>query len=291
MNKAKVIFILIFLMSVNAFAFDLFDIIDPEGKSEKLQRAKTILKGAGDIFSSGSEVDYQTEFKMGESLALEGLKRYGMPVKSDKLQKYVNLIGNALSRNSDRPDISYYFVVVNCNIYNAFSCPGGIIFISSALIKLMDNESEIAGVLAHEIAHVGYKHALQALKRSKFIEGVGQIATANSQDEKRKKYMNRISGLQKILFDNGLDQNMEYEADISAIETTYRTGYDPKGFINVLKKLRKKESHANKSGSWFSTHPPLSQRINRLNEKILAYSDSSDMARLNKRFLRYKKLF
>jgi len=290
MKNIKYIIFIVFILSINAFGFDLFDMIDPEGKSEKLQRAKNILKGAGDIVSSGSELDYKTEFQMGESLALEGFKRYGMPVKSDKIQNYVNILGNALSRNSTRPGIDYYFVVVDSDLYNAFSCPGGIIFISSALIKIMNNESELAGVLAHEIAHVACKHALQSLKRSKLIEGVGTIATANSNDEKRQKYMNRIGNLQNILFDKGLDKNMEYEADLNAIKTLYKTGYDPEGLVNVLNKLQNKQNYNNQPGSWFSTHPPLKYRINRCYDEIIKYPDRSEMAKNKSRFMKYKKL-
>jgi len=276
--------------SIPAYAFDLFKIIDPEGKNEELQRAQKIMQGAGNIFTSSSEINYNTEFSLGESLALEGLKKYGMPVQSKKLQKYVNLLGSSLAQNSQRPEITYYFIVVKNNLYNAFSCPGGIIIITSTLMKLMNDESELAGVLAHELAHVSHKHALSALKRSKLFDGILTIASANSSEEKRKKYQETVGSLQTILFDKGLDKNMEFEADITGMETSYRTGYDPGGLIRVLNKLKSRENNSQKAGSWFSTHPPIEDRIQKCRQKLNMYSDASHLARVKNRFIKKKGL-
>ena len=202
-----------FVAASPAFAFDIFKVLDPKGKYKDIQKAKTIFDGASNIISSATDMDYKSEFAIGESLALEGFKRYGLPVKNKKLQEYVNLIGNSVARNSFRPSISYYFVVVDSPLYNAFACPGGIIFVSSALVKAMTYEADLACVLAHEVAHVGHKHALQSIKRAKFFEGVGKISTVNMKGEDGKKFRNMIGGLQETLFDKGLDQGMEHEAD------------------------------------------------------------------------------
>lgn len=276
------------LLASPAFALDLFKVLDPEGKNEDLQKAKGILEGAKSIVASSVDLNYESEFAIGEGLALEGFKRYGMSVKDDELQKYVNLTGNAVARNSNRPNIPYYFVVVDSPLYNAFSCPGGIIFVSSALIGNMADESELACVLAHEVAHVGHKHALKTLKRAKFLEGVGQISKETMKKDDGKKFNSLIGNLQTVLFDKGLDKTMEYEADLSGMETAYRTGYDPEGLIRVLNMLKTKESGAHKKGSWFSTHPPLDSRIGKCREKLYDYPDSSGMARVKDRFLRYR---
>jgi len=270
-------------------AFNLFDIIDPEGKSEQIQKAKKIAQGAGKFISSSSELDYTTEFAIGESLAIEGFRRYGLSVKDPKLQKYVNLVGNAIAMNSSRSNIPFYFVIVDCKLQNAFSCPGGIIFISSEIFKLMDDESELACVLAHEIEHVCQKHALQSIQRARALEGLGEIAEATLKSKDKKNFQSAITGLQTILFDRGLDQNMEYEADRLGINLAYRTGYDPEGLIRVLNKLMAKEAHSISLGSWFSTHPPLHSRIQETRSEMAKYSDASSMARSRKRFLSYKK--
>lgn len=267
------------LLASPAFAFDIF---------KDMQKTQQILKGAGSIFASSTDLDYKSEFAIGESLALEGFRRYGLPVKDPELQKYVNLVGNAVAACSDRSSIPYYFTVVESPLYNAFSCPGGIIFVTSTLIKSMEDESELAGVLAHEVSHVSHKHALQSIKRAKFFEGVGQITAATMRGKDGKNFQNMIGDLQGILFDKGLDKNMEFEADATALEISYRTGYDPSGLVRVLEMLEKRENVSEKKGSWFSTHPPLDTRISKCRSNMAGYPDTRAMASVKERFTHYK---
>lgn len=277
------------LLAGPAWAFDLFKVIDPEGKSKDLQRAKQILQGTSSILTSATGLDYKSELAIGESLALEGFRRYGMPVKNPGLQKYVNLVGKSVARNSGRSDIPYYFVVVDSPLYNAFACPGGIVFVSSTLMKAMRDESELAGVLAHEVAHVGHKHALQSIRRAKFFEGVAKISTANMKGEDGKKFQDMIGSLQSVLFDRGLDKNMEFEADLSGMDLAYRTGYSPEGFLRVLYMLKRREKTAQRNGSWFSTHPPLLERIQRCEQRKNAFVDTAGLAEVRERFESYRK--
>jgi predicted Zn-dependent protease len=84
---------------------------------------------------------------------------------------------------------------------------------------------------------------------------------------------------------------MEFEADLAAMETTYRTGYDPLALIRVLEKLQKLEgSSRDKKGSWFSTHPPLSERIAQLRRELRKYPDYAALATLHERFIHYARL-
>ncbi|MCP4693805.1 MAG: M48 family metalloprotease [Desulfobacterales bacterium] len=268
---------------------DLLKIIDPEGENKDLQKMGKIVQGAGSIITSSMDMDYKSEFSIGESLALEGFSRYGLPIKDKLFQKYVNMVGNAVGRYSSRPKIPYYFVVVESPVYNAFACPGGIIFISSTLVKNLTDESELACVLAHEVGHVCRKHALQTIKRAKFFSGVSTISEATMKGEKGKEFQSMIGDLQSAIFDHGLDQNMEYEADAEAMEIAYRTGYDPNGMIRVLSMLQKREEGAKKEGSWFSTHPPLSERIKKTGSLMSKYPDASSLARVRNRFAGFLK--
>jgi len=277
-------------LSCPAYAFDLFKVIDPEGKNSDISKAKQALEGLTGIVQSAEGIDYNSEFTIGETLALEGFQRFGLPVKNEKLQKYVTTLGNAVAKNSTRPDITYYFVVVDTPIYNAFACPGGIIFVSKALVKGMQDEAELACVLSHEIAHVAHKHALSSVRRAKFFESAAKIGTVNMKGDKGKMYRDMVGNLQNVLFDQGLDQGMEYEADESGMEVAYRTGYDPNGLIRVLKMLQQKEATATSKGSWFSTHPPLSSRLEKCNQLKKQYPDAAQMATVKNRFLTYKKM-
>ncbi len=271
-----------------AHAIDLFKILDPEGKNEDIQKARQAAEGLGSIAQSATGVDYETEFAIGESLALEGFQRYGLPVDDTGLQDYVNTLGRAVAKNGIRPDIPYFFVVVKSPLYNAFACPGGIIFLSSQLVRSMGDEAELACVLAHEVGHVAHKHALQSLRRAKFLEGVGKIGTINMDGEKGEKYRSMIGDLQGVLFDKGLDKNMEFEADQAGMEGAYRTGYDPAGMPRVLEALKANRDSATKKGSWFSTHPPLETRLEKCYQSLEKYPDADAMATVRERFREYR---
>ncbi len=277
-------------LSCPAYAFDLFRIIDPEGKNSDINKAKQALEGLTGIVQSAEGIDYKSEFTIGETLALEGFQRFGLPVKNDKLQKYVTTLGNAVAKNSTRPDITYYFVVVDTPIYNAFACPGGIIFVSKALVKGMNDEAELACVLAHEVAHVAHKHAIGSVRRAKFFESAAKIGTVNMKGAKGKQFRDMVGNLQNVLFDQGLDKGLEYEADESGMDVAYRTGYDPNGLIRVLRMLQEKEATATSKGSWFSTHPPLSSRLEKCYQWQKKYPDAAQMATVKNRFQIYRNM-
>ena len=266
------------------FMDNLQRLTDPNSKERK------ILSGATQVVSSAKDMDYPTERVVGESLALEGLQRFGKPVSNESLQQYVNLVGAALAANSKRPTIPYQFAVLDCPVQNAFSVPGGVIFISRELLSILDNESELAAVLAHEVGHVAGKHALKSIRRAQFLQGVGTITAANMKGAKGKQFESMVGDLQSVVFDKGLDKSMEFEADATGMETAYRTGYDPRAMINVLKKLQKLEATSVKKGSWFSTHPPLDERIARLEEELKKYPNAAALAKVPDRFARRAKL-
>jgi predicted Zn-dependent protease len=285
----KYLSLFVLLMIVNsasiASAGFLDKFIKPDSKEGK------ILSGATQVMSSSKEIDYPTERNIGESLALEGLQRFGNPVKNEQLQQYVNQVGTAVAVNSKRATIPYQFAVLDSPVQNAFAVPGGIIFVSRALVGILDNEAELAAVLAHEVGHVAAKHALKSTQRAQLFQGVGAITAASVGGDKGKKFASAIGDMQNVLFDKGLDKEMEFEADLAAMETTYRTGYDPAAMIRVLEKLQKLEaSSKDKKGSWFSTHPPLAERIARLQERLQKYPDYAAQATVKERFASHVKV-
>jgi predicted Zn-dependent protease len=272
--------------SVSAGFMDkLQNLGNPDSKEGKL------FSGATQVLSSSKEIDYKTERTIGESLALEGMQRFGIPVKNELLQQYLNLVGNAVARNSKRATIPYQFAVLDSNVQNAFAVPGGVVFVSRALVSILSDEAELAAVLAHEVGHVSAKHALKSTQRAQFFEGVGTITAASVRGDKGNKFASAIGDMQTVLFDKGLDKEMEFEADLAAMETTYRTGYDPSALIRVLEKLQQLEvTSKDKKGSWFSTHPPLAERISRLRTQLRKYPDYGTLASVHERFIKYGKL-
>jgi len=256
----------------------LDNLLDPNSKESKM------LSGAKNILGSTQQLDYKSERTIGENLAVQGFRRYGMPVDNQPMQHYVNLVGMAVATNSPRPDIPYRFVVVDSTLQNAFSCPGGIIFVSSGLMGTMKTEAQLACILGHEVGHVAHRHALKSIQRSQFFSGVGQVTSASMKGDKGAQFESMINDMQNVLFDKGLDKNMEYEADATGMDTAYRTGYSPAGLMETLQALERLESSSTKKGSWFATHPPLPSRIAKNQAQMKRYPDARSMAVLADRY-------
>jgi len=106
--------------------------------------------------------------------------------------------------------------------------------------------------------------------------------------DKGKEFQGMIGDLQGVLFDRGLDKGMEFEADLSGMEAAYRTGYDPSAMIAVLYTLRERENKATRAGSWYSTHPPLRDRIERCQSAMGKYPDAKSLAKEERRFMSYR---
>jgi beta-barrel assembly-enhancing protease len=111
------------------------------------------------------EYSQDEEIALGDALAASVLG--ASPLHPDaNLQRYVNRVGKWLAMHSGRPDLPWTFAVIDTDTINAFAMPGGDILVSSGLVKRLNSESELAGVLGHEIAHVVKKHQLQAIQSS-----------------------------------------------------------------------------------------------------------------------------
>src|SRR6185436_12394313 len=104
--------------------------------------------------------------------------RFGV-VQDPAIHKYVTLMGTALAKNSERPNLNWTFVVLDTDGVNAFASPGGIIHVTRGALGLARNEAELAGVLGHEIGHVVRKHTVNAIKKSKAVQ-IGSSAAARN---------------------------------------------------------------------------------------------------------------
>src|SRR5262249_45419213 len=130
------------------------------------------------------------------------------------LQRYVNQVGRWLSLHSDRPDLDWRFGVLDTDNLNAFATPGGYVLVTKGLLARLKNEAELAGVLAHEIAHVVKKHHLTAIRKSAGIEaGAGILAEYSSNRSRRPEATDKLIGGAKEVMLRGLDKSDEFEAD------------------------------------------------------------------------------
>ncbi|MCA9484360.1 MAG: M48 family metalloprotease [Nitrospina sp.] len=256
----------------------LIGILEGTGAVDK--KTSNILRGAGNLVKSLQPIGWEEERAIGGSLALEVFSRFGGQYKNEKLQRYISLVGLSVAGVSDRADIPYHFAILNSDTPNAFAAPGGYIFVSSGLLRLVRNEAELAGVLGHEVAHVAKRHALKTIERSKTLQGFSQLTTSIL-DSDPGVLENIVKEMSETLFTKGLDQGLEFEADKFGMEYAYRVGYFPGGLRDFMKVLNKAQG----SGSaLFSTHPTPRARYGKLNVQFGHYADASKAPTLAKRY-------
>lgn len=186
-------------------------------------------------------------------------------VKDAKLQKYVNLVGRWVTLQSERPDLPWQFGVIDSNDINAFSAPGGFVFITKGLYKKLNNEAELAGVLGHEIAHIVRKHQLKILQQSQWI-GLG--ADALGRELKGSGAAQNLIGSGAEIMSRKLDKNAEFEADRMGMVLAARAGYDVYGLPTVLEEIGHVAPGDGSVALLFKTHPAPDVRFAMLSDTV-----------------------
>ncbi|MCB2156426.1 M48 family metalloprotease [bacterium] len=249
---------------------------------EEEARARQLGQAAGSVHQAAQGINLETERSLGGGLAVRTFSQYGKPHPSEELQRYVNLVGRAVARQGGREDLpssAYYFAVIDNPDPNAFAGPGGYIFVTSGALELMETEAELAGVLAHEVAHVNEKHLLKMYKRQQVLQAGQELAVALEED--MAQYTQAVDFFSTTVFDHGIDKGFEYDADLVGTEITAFTGYDPAGLRDFLKHLR---ATTTKQGGWFSTHPDTGARIGKLNAMLATELQGVDGVQQRERF-------
>lgn len=252
-----------------------FGLIDKKTANIARQSLKT--------YKALQPIEYEEEKTIGSTLAVEVFNRFEGAYDDPNLIKYVNLVGQAVARVSDRPDIDYYFAIVNSQAPNAFATPGGYVFVSIGLLRMIQNEAQLAGVLGHEIAHITHKHALGTIQRSKQLQGIGAL-TMSVMEKDPAQFSQLIDQVSDLLFTNGLDKNLEFEADRMGLEYAVRAGYYPSGLKDFLKILG--NSQELQRSTILSTHPSARQRYRLLVKELTKFEDSRKNPLLADRFKR-----
>ncbi len=216
-------------------------------------------RGMGDWYS------LETEIKMG--------KQYSMQVESSVklvqdpvVNEYVNRIGQNLVRNSDA-QVPFTIKVIDSDEVNAFALPGGFFYVNSGLILAADEEAELAGVMAHEIAHVAARHGMRQMTRMNWanIATVPLIFVGGGIGYG----IYEAAGLGLPLTFMKFQRNFEAEADYLGLQYMYKTGYDPQAFISFFEKIQAKEKK--KPGTLakaFASHPQTPDRIEESQKEI-----------------------
>jgi len=260
-----------------------------------LGRALDIGKKAMQAKEATKEFTQEEEIALGEGVTAGFLGAAPLH-PSQELQRYVNRVGKWLAMHTERADLPWTFAVIDTDTINAFAMPGGNILVSHGLVKRLANESELAGVLAHEIAHVVKKHQLTAIQSgagTDFLSSVGKDLAADrigrsgggflAQQGKTALANAGIDLLKNGVFLRPLDRSMEYEADRMAIVIASRSGYDPYGLVAALSMLAQMKGDSD-GASIFSTHPAASDRIGELEKAMPALERFASHPQLESRF-------
>jgi hypothetical protein len=216
-------------------------------------------RGFGDWYS------LETEIRMG--------KQYSMMIESSSkmvndpvVTEYVNRVGQNLVRNSDA-QVPFTIKVIDSDVVNAFALPGGFFYVNSGLILAADEEAELAGVMAHEIAHVCARHAMRQMTRANIANistiplifvggGIGYAVRS-------------AAGIGLPLTFVSFQRGFEAEADYLGLQYMYKTGYDPQAFVAFFEKIealeKKKPGSLDKA---FATHPQTPDRIEASQKEI-----------------------
>jgi predicted Zn-dependent protease len=227
-----------------------------------LNRAIESVKNLG---RATAEIDEKQEVEIGRDMAARLLG--AAPLVNDaKLQRYVNQVGRWLASQTERPDLPWQFGVLDSPGLNAFAVPGGTIFVTKGLVQRMRSEAELAGVLAHEIAHVVKKHHLKAIQKSAQASLAGDaLSMLNSKSAEAR---DKLIGFGTEMYARGLDKEDELEADRLGVVIAARGGYDAYGLPAVLQTLQGMNPQDSSLALMFKTHPAPGDRLDALAEKM-----------------------
>ncbi len=190
-------------------------------------------------------------------------------MKNDALQGYVNKVGRWVANQSERPDLNWYFGILESGDLNAFALPGGYVFVTKGLYGKLSNEAELAGVLGHEIGHVVMKHHIKVLKQSQIVSAAsGLISRGIAQSRENNPMIQNLLGNGAVALARGLDKDAEYEADRIGVVLATRSGYDPYGLPAVLQKIARVNPGDASMALLFKTHPRPQDRLMNLGDSM-----------------------
>ena len=239
---------------------------DKQDKKYKHDGSKDDVDAIGNRHVGGLDwYSTETDIKIGKTYAQQ-IEQSMKFITDPVVTEYVNRVGQNLVRNSDAK-VPFTIKVVDSDEINAMALPGGFFYVNSGLILAADDEAELAGVMAHEIAHVALRHGTRGQTRADIANimsiplifvggGIGYAAR-------------QVAGIGLPMTFLKFSRGFEAEADFFGVQYMYKAGYDPNEFVNFFEKVQAQEKK--KPGSLakaFSTHPQTPDRIEKTQEEI-----------------------
>jgi predicted Zn-dependent protease len=221
--------------------------------------------GNRDVGKGVNFYSIEKEIALGKQMAQE-VERQAKIVDDPIVAEYVNRIGQNLVRNSDAK-VPFTIKVIDSEEINAFALPGGFFFVNTGIVLNADNEAEMAGVMAHEIAHVAARHGTRQATRGDIVNygSIPLIFLGGWTGYAIRQGMGLAIPMGFLSFSRGF----EAEADKLGLEYMYKAGYDPTCFVDFFEKVQSQEKR--KPGTMskvFSTHPPTDDRIKAAQKNI-----------------------
>lgn len=209
------------------------------------------------VFQLSTLSDAQ-EVQLGKQIRQELINSGKIRLENDRnLNNYLSQIGNRLVRFGSRPKLPYTFAIVRDNEVNAFATMGGFVYINTGLIKLADNEAQLASVIAHEIGHITGRHSVKQMRQEAIAQGV---LTAAGLDQKKAVQIGVTLALELPH-----SRKHEYEADQLGLIMLTKAGYAPGAMVDFMLKLQKQGGNV---PTILSTHPNSQNRAIALAQMI-----------------------
>ncbi|MCX7816668.1 MAG: M48 family metalloprotease [Syntrophales bacterium] len=213
----------------------------------------------------------EDERRIGKEI-YEKLSREGLLLKDERVNQYITSVGNKVLTGADRVLFDFKFLIVQSSAINAFATPGGYVYVNAGLINLCETESELASVLAHEIAHVNSRHIADIVSKTRKISmaalagiltgvllgGGGDLSAA----------ITGFSYATAATMYLRYSREHEEEADRLGMSYLVNAGYNPGGMLSLLRSMRKYEYYSNTVPSYFLTHPGTDERIRYLDSLL-----------------------
>lgn len=253
-------------------------------------QAASITRVAVAVDKTFEDITPEQEYYIGRAVGANLMAAY-KPYDNSAATRYVNLLGRNLALYSDRPETfgGWHFLILDSDEINAFAAPGGHIFVSRGMLRCTVNETALAAVLAHEIAHVQLAHGLKAIKRDRLTSALTIIGTESVRmlvgDELKEvtaAFEGSITDITRTMVNSGYSRGQEEDADAAAVAILRRAGYNSAGLVLMLGEMK---GRLKPGGPDFAkTHPSPDHRIGLINRRLGAGEPIRENAAMTARY-------
>ena len=258
MNRKMISALLAVILLTPGYGLGKVETSENEKREPKNSREDVSQIGDRDVGKSINFYSLEKEMKLGKQLALE-VEQNAKIVDDPVIAEYVNRIGQNIVNNSDSK-VPFTIKVIDSEEVNAFALPGGYFYVNTGLIELAEDEAELAGVMAHEIAHVAARHGTRSATKGHLSQlmTIPLMLIGGWAGYGIQQAANFAIPMTMLKFSRAF----EIEADFLGVQYLYKTGYDPSSMVQFFERLKSLQKKKKSSiAAAFSTHPLTTKRI------------------------------